>query len=363
MPVLNPGGRDFAAMFDFECIGNLHIHTVHSDGKETVPQIAESAAKVGLDFIIINDHSYMADALPLQEEGFYGKLLVLVGSELGVRFHHYLAFDLKQRIAEHSLPPQKMIDEVQAQGGFGFLAHPFEKGMPFAEKSVAYTWNDLSVTGYQGICIWNFMSRWKERVRTILHGFFFLSFKTQLLKGPSRETLDFWDRHCRQRRMAVIGGSDAHGTDFKWGPLKLRPFTYEYLLNSITVHIFLKNRLPKALDEAKKEVYGALKEGRLFVAHDNLCRSKGFRFDFISNDGSDLYMGEEGEFREGSFVIEIPAEGEIRMVKDGAVVKKWRGREVMYEPKGKGVYRVEVYRRLFPFGWRPWIFSNPIYLR
>jgi len=350
-------------MFDFECIGNLHIHTVHSDGKETVPQIAESAAKVGLDFIIINDHSYMADALPLQEEGFYGKLLVLVGSELGVRFHHYLAFDLKQRIAEHSLPPQKMIDEVQAQGGFGFLAHPFEKGMPFAEKSVAYTWNDLSVTGYQGICIWNFMSRWKERVRTILHGFFFLSFKTQLLKGPSRETLDFWDRQCRQRRMAVIGGSDAHGTDFKWGPLKLRPFTYEYLLNSITVHIFLKNRLPKALDEAKKEVYGALKEGRLFVAHDNLCRSKGFRFDFISNDGSDLYMGEEGEFREGSFVIEIPAEGEIRMVKDGAVVKKWRGREVMYEPKGKGVYRVEVYRRLFPFGWRPWIFSNPIYLR
>ena len=212
-------------MFDFECVGNLHIHTVHSDGKGTVPEIAECAAKAGLDFIIIHDHSYMADALCLQEEAFYGKVLVLVGAELGVRFHHYLAFDLKQRIAEHSLPPQEMIDEVQAQGGFGFLAHPFEKGMPFAEKSVAYTWKDLSVTGYQGICIWNFMSRWKERVRTILHGFFFLTFKTQLLKGPSRETLDFWDRQCRQRRMAIIGGSDAHGTDFNWGPLKLRPFT------------------------------------------------------------------------------------------------------------------------------------------
>jgi hypothetical protein len=74
-------------------------------------------------------------------------------------------------------------------------------------------------------------------------------------------------------------------------------------------------------------------------------------------------MGEEGEFREGSFVIEIPAEGEIRLVKDSQVLKKWRGREVMYEAEEKGVYRVEVYRRLFPFGWRPWIFSNPIYLR
>jgi hypothetical protein len=219
------------------------------------------------------------------------------------------------------------------------------------------------VTGYQGICLWNFSSRWKERIRTILHGFFFLAFKTQLLKGPSRETLSFWDQECRKRRMTVIGGSDAHGTDFKWGPLNLIPFTYEYLLNSITVHIFLKNRIPKVLDEAKEEVYGALKEGRLFIAHDNLCPSKGFRFDFISNDGSDLYMGEEGEFREGSFVIEIPSDGEIRLVKDGQVVKKWRGRDVMYEPKEKGVYRIEVYRRLFPFGWRPWIFSNPIYLR
>jgi hypothetical protein len=350
-------------MFDFECIGNVHIHTAHSDGKGTVPQIAECAAKIGLDFIILNDHSYMTDALYLNEEGFYGKVLVLVGSELGVRFHHYLAFDLKQRIAEHNLPPQKLIDDVQAQGGFGFLAHPFEKGMPFAEKSVAYTWNDLSVTGYQGICLWNFMSRWKERVRTVLHGFFFLTFKTQLLKGPSRETLDFWDQQCRLQRMAIIGGSDAHATEFKWGPLNLTPFTYDYLLNSITVHLFLKNRLPKLLEEAKKEVYGALKEGRLFIAHDNLCPSKGFRFDFISNDGSDLYMGEEGEFREGSFVIEIPADGEVRLVKDGQVLQKWRGREVMYEPKEKGVYRVEAYRRQFPFGWRPWIFSNPIYLR
>jgi hypothetical protein len=350
-------------MFDFECIGNLHIHSSYSDGKAPIPEIAEAAAKVGLDFIVINDHSYMTDALHLNEEGLYGKVLVLVGCELGVRFHHYLAFDLKQHIAEHNLPPQKEIDAVQAQGGFGFLAHPFEKGMPFAEKSVAYTWNDLSVTGYQGICLWNFMSRWKERVRTVLHGFFFLTFKTQLLKGPSREMLNFWDQQCQKRRMAAIGGSDAHGTDFKWGPWNIVPFTYEYLLNSITVHIFLKNRLPKVLDEAKKEVYDALKEGRLFIAHDNLCPSRGFRFDFISNDGSDLYMGEEGEFREGSFVIEIPAEGEIRLVKDGQVLNRSRGRETVVEPKEKGVYRVEVYRRLFPFGWRPWIFSNPIYLR
>ena len=284
---------------------------------------------MGLDFIIINDHSYMTDALYLNEEGFYGKVLVLVGSELGVRFHHYLAFDLKERIAEHNLAPQKLIDEVQAQGGFGFLAHPFEKGMPFSEKSVAYTWNDLVRDRLSGDLSLEFhFPLERTDVRTILHGFFFLGFKTQLLKGPSRETLSFWDQECRKRRMAVIGGSDAHGTDFKWGPLNLTPFTYEYLLNSITVHIFLKNRLPKVLDEAKKEVYGALKEGRLFIAHENLCAAKGFRFDFISNDGSDLYMGEEGEYREGSFVIEIPADGRNQAGQRGA------GREEMAGKRG-----------------------------
>ena len=50
-------------MFDFECIGNLHIHTAHSDGKGTVPQIAECAAKIGLDFIIFNDHSDFSPGL------------------------------------------------------------------------------------------------------------------------------------------------------------------------------------------------------------------------------------------------------------------------------------------------------------
>jgi hypothetical protein len=50
-------------------------------------------------------------------------------------------------------------------------------------------------------------------------------------------------------------------------------------------------------------------------------------------------------------------------MKDGALVQSWRGTEAVYAVTERGVYRIEVYRRLFPFGWRPWIFTNPIYLR
>jgi len=350
-------------MFGFEYVGNLHIHSARSDGGGIVREIADAASRTGLDFICLNDHAYMVDDLHMEEEGFYQKLLVLVGMELGVRFHHYLAYDLKERVIQHNMDPQEIIDHVAGQGGFGFMAHPFEKGMPFREKSVAYTWNDLSVKGYTGICIWNFTSRWKERVKTIFHGVFHLAFKTQMLKGPSRETLSFWDDQCRERRVTAVGGSDAHASLFTLGPLSFRPLSYNHLLNTINVHILLNKRLPRDFDGAKKEVYGAMKEGRLFIAHDNLSPAKGFRFDFVSDDGSDLYMGEEGVFNPGELVIELPHEGEIRLVKDGEVVKKWRGMEAVYRANEKGVYRVEVYRRLFLFGWRPWIFSNPIYLR
>jgi len=350
-------------MFKEEYVGNLHVHTLYSDGGATTQEIAGKAAEVGLDFICLNDHAHMTDALHLSDEGFYGKVLMMVGLEMGVRYHHYLAYDIREREGRHNLSAQEIIDTVHSQGGFGFLAHPFEKGMPFAEKSVAYTWNDLSVTGYSGLCIWNFTSRWKERVKTILHGFFFLAFKTRMLKGPSRETLTFWDQQCQKRRVVAVGGSDAHGTAFKWGHLRLTPFTYDYLLHSITIHVLLKNKLSKTLPEAKQEIYEAMRSGRLFIVHENLSPARGFRFDFASSDGSDLYMGEEASFRPGQFVVELPAEGRIRLIKDGALVEERRGKEAIFSVTEKGVYRVEVYKHVFLFGWRPWIFSNPIYLR
>lgn len=350
-------------MFEFEYIGNLHIHTMHSDGGRHIPEIVGSAQRAGLNFIIINDHDFMADTLHLDEEGFYGKVLALVGSEIGERYHHYLAFDIKEIIRCQDKGPQEIIDAVNGQGGFGFLAHPFEKGMPFVSKSVAYTWNDLTVTGFNGISIWNFGSRWKERIKTVLHGVYCLLFKHRSLKGPSRETLAFWDKQCQERRTPAIGGSDAHGTRFEWGPFKLRPLSYDDFFSSINIHIFLKTWMPLDFREAKEAVYGAIREGRLFIAHDGICPAKGFRFDFIGDDGSDVVMGEEDRFHPGSLVVEIPSEGEIRLLKDGQPVLTGQGREVVYRVREKGVYRVEVYKRAFGFGRRPWIFSNPIYLR
>ena len=326
-------------------------------------EIARAAKASGLDFIILNDHNYMTDRLHLEDEGNYDGLIVLMGLEIGRRYHHYLAFDLPEMVRDGGLSPQGVIDLVNRKGGFGFIAHPFEKGMPFKDNSIAYTWNDLSVTKYTGICIWNFSSRWKERITNPFTGLFFLLFKTRMLKGPSQKTLSFWDRQCLQRQVAAIGGSDAHGSSFKWGPLRFIPLSYDYTLNSIIVHILLRETLSEKSHEAKGQIYGALRQGRLFIANERVAPAVGFRFSFIAKSGSTLIMGEETTFKRGILFIETPEKGEIRLLKDGEVLKEWRGTSASYEVEESGVYRVEIYRRLLFFGPRPWIFSNPIYLR
>lgn len=347
-----------------EYVGNLHIHSRYSDGSGTVPEIARAAGNNGLDFIILNDHAHMTDKLHLEDEGFQDGVLALVGLEIGRRYHHYLAFDIKEMTHGDNKGPQHVIDKVNHQGGFGFLAHPFERGMPFVEKSVAYTWKDLSVSGYTGICIWNFMSRWKERVKSPLHALYCLLFKTCSLKGPSKETLSLWDQQCLNRRTVAIGGSDAHASLFKWGPVKLRPFSYQELMNSINVHVLIKGERSEQMRTAKAQIYDALKEGRLFVAHDGLATARGFKFYFRSDKGHRIEMGEEKGFEKGYLWARSPRNAEIRTLRNGVVERKFYGpgwcSHRITEP---GVYRVEVYRYVPIFGWRAWIFSNPIYLR
>jgi hypothetical protein len=347
----------------YEYVGNLHIHTRHSDGGGSTAEVANAARRAGHDFIALNDHSHLT-RLYLEEEGYHKGILVLVGSEIGTRFHHYLAYDIKEQIDDEHLSPQGVIDAVAEQGGFGFIAHPFEKGMPYMEKGVAYTWNDWSVEGFTGICIWNFSSRWKENVKAFWSALFHLVFKTYTVKGPSRKTLCTWDRLCRDGRVAAIGGSDAHGSPVRKGFISFTPLTYEYLLSTINTHILASTPLKGDPKLDKGLVYRSLKEGRCFVAHDGLAPSRGFRFTFIKDgDEQGVEVGQEAEFSTGLLMIVLPNHGLIRVIRNGALLTMGYGSTLTRRVYERGVYRVEVFRKTAVFGFRPWIFSNPIYLR
>jgi hypothetical protein len=128
------------------------------------------------------------------------------------------------------------------------------------------------------------------------------------------------------------------------------------------VHALLEGPLSSRFEKAKDQIYKAMREGRLFVSHDNLAPGKGFRFHFTSESGSSLNMGGSTSYEPGVLDIITPLQGEIRLIHNGALMKKWRLQRVCFPLEKRGSYRVEVFLKCFPFGWRPWIFSNPIYL-
>jgi len=74
-------------------------------------------------------------------------------------------------------------------------------------------------------------------------------------------------------------------------------------------------------------------------------------------------MGQEAQFSPGILVIKLPGYGLTRIIKDGSLLQTEYGSGLSIKIHEGGVYRAEVLRKTPLFGWRPWIFSNPIYLR
>ncbi|MBI2435775.1 MAG: histidinol phosphatase, partial [Candidatus Hydrogenedentes bacterium] len=136
---------------------------------------------------------------------------------------------------------------------------------------------------------------------------------------------------------------------------------YYIMLRNCATHI-LANELS---EEAMRK---ALKAGHAYVSHDWMCDPTGFVFGAVrlgDNAAAPLsiIMGDEVQPAEGlKLLAEFPLSCHIRLLKNGEVVHEFDGQTLEHAPDGPGVYRVE--------GWvtldderRPWIYSNPVYVR
>ena len=129
------------------------------------------------------------------------------------------------------------------------------------------------------------------------------------------------------------------------------------------MHVLLPEALSSDFQVAKDQIYGAIKKGHLFIGHDAIAASKGFRLAFSGESGTCALMGEELRFEPGSLTVELPLRGLIRIIRNGREYSKGEANQFEAKVQKPGVYRVEVYKKTPIFGWRPWIFSNPIFLR
>ncbi len=347
-----------------EYVGNIHVHTRYSDGEGVHAEIAQAAAQAGLDFVITTDHNVWVQGC----EGYYGKVLLLVGEEIhDVRrippADHLLVYNAASELAPWAADLQGLIDEVNRRGGFSYIAHPYEYASSLSQDLVAIPWVDWGVAGYVGLEVWNYMSEFKALLRGPLSAIFYAYFPALGIRGPFRATLRKWDALLAQgKRVAAIGAADAHANPYSLGPLRRVVFPYEYLFRCVNTHILVERPFNGVLEHDRALVYEALRAGRTWAGYDLPASTTGFHFAARSGTNQ-ATLGEE-LVRAGATVFEIqaPHVASIRLLRDGRVVARARGRVLKYTTAEPGVYRVEAYR-WYRMGHRGWIFSSPIYVK
>ncbi|GLW70853.1 hypothetical protein Kpho02_31520 [Kitasatospora phosalacinea] len=109
--------------------GDLHVHSVHSDGELTPAELAAAARAAGLDFLATTEHD--APTAP----GSWGEvggddLLVILGEEVTTGTGHWLALGLAPgRLVDHrhragEAAFERELRGVRAAGGTCVAAHP-----------------------------------------------------------------------------------------------------------------------------------------------------------------------------------------------------------------------------------------------
>jgi hypothetical protein len=347
-----------------EYVGNLHTHSVYSDGTGTHEDIARAAEEAGLNFVIVTDHNVRAEGV----EGYHGRTLLLAGEELhNVRRqppgNHLLVYGAEQEMAPYAFgSAQTLIRTVSARGGFCYIAHPVERSSPLGPDLDAIPWTDWPIQGVTGLEIWNYMSEFKGLLWSKPVALLYALRPEWGIRGPYRRTLKLWDELLAQgQRLAALGGADAHGLAYHMGPFRRTLFPYPYLFRCVNTHVLVQGPLSGEVTRDKTLIYEALRAGRTWVGYDLPHPTQGFRF--VARSGSAQATAGEALKRLGAlnFEIDLPARGTIHLLRDGERVLRTRGRRLYHTCAEPGIYRVEVYRRFR--GHRVgWIFSSPIYI-
>ena len=161
--------------------GDLHCHTLYSDGDSWPGEMLVAAAESGLAFLGVTDHNNVA------HHGEYGRgggelPIVVPGVEVTTYRGHWNAWGT-DRWYEFREPTDESVSaamrDAAAAGALVSTCHPKPFGPP---------WEYASARGYHAIEVWN--GPW-ERLNAL--------------------SLGFWEEHLRRGdRIVALGGSDTH---------------------------------------------------------------------------------------------------------------------------------------------------------
>ena len=378
---------------DFRC----HFHTHAGDSTHTggtPPEILAAAKTLKVDALFLSDHFRPPRDFMDSWRGMYEGVLFIPGSEC----RGFLISPESSVLGAMADPVPSFIQKVNQGNGLLFLSHIEERP-------------DHSMEGLTGLEIYNRHYDAKRDFTGILKLILRLTDPAQLteladllrlypdacLAGQClypEAYLEKWDTATALGTFTGVAANDCHhnqvfilkkvdddtallGTivdkDENMRSIKalLRPSIrgllkghkpgdivvrldfdpYEHSLKNVATHILATAQTEVALRTA-------VKAGRTYVSHDWMADGTGFDF-----TGTELKMGDEQPWRVGQTLqIRTPVPAKIRLLRNGREVALGDGYEFQYDVREPGVYRAELWLDIGGEV-RPWIYSNPIYLR
>ncbi|PKQ15488.1 MAG: phosphotransferase [Actinobacteria bacterium HGW-Actinobacteria-7] len=131
---------------------DIHIHSNHSDGLPSIPEIMEYVQNsTDLKVIAITDHNTIEGALFAQSLAELYDFEVIVGEEISAKQGHVLGLYLKEHIPA-GMSAADTVRAIHDQDGIAIIAHPFSaQGVfgPTGRNLVADAANDWAFHAFE----------------------------------------------------------------------------------------------------------------------------------------------------------------------------------------------------------------------
>jgi len=304
----NGGGRWYR--------GDLHAHSEHSDGQNSVDEIVEYTRRAGLEYFALTDHNTISHWDDLARLNTGVAPLLIAGEEITMYGGHANVWGLEGWIdfrGSDAERVQRLVEDANRRGSMFSINHP-DSPIP---------WLHPEVRGYQAVEVWNAPWRW--------------------FNEPA---LQRWEEHLRRgERMVAVGGSDSHcvppakmtqpngpGEPCTWVYVE-GPLTERAVLEAVAAgHVFISEAPTGPFVELRAAgndgVFTTLPGDRIDAPADRGVR---FRLSYRGPEEKHIRLvGREGLVREITVATEEhDDEFELRLEGDGylrAEVRGFRGR-------------------------------------
>jgi hypothetical protein len=354
--------------------GAYHMHSVFSDGTGTIDEISGDAGKAGLDFVILTDHGE-PNRRSVSAMGWKDGVLLMGGTELSLYCGHLAAVGFTNPDYRFPPEPQEAIDEISGDLGDGkgvtFIAHPFDKKVP---------WTYWNVAGFTGIEV---LSSYSEARKAGLLKILIFPLKYMFnSRYALLDTMSYPERNIRMWNELNAGGThtyygiyalDAHAKLPISRKIRFKFPTYQSMFEVMTVYIKLAAADAagfKSMDAgtAQAVVVSSIRRGNFFNCIEAIAPGNGFDAVFMpEGSGESVSMGGASEVSEGRITVELPFQFKtlVKVFRNGEIFKVFDkiDREKLEIPiRESGVYRLEVFVPENSFDELPWIMSNPFFI-